>query len=78
MTRTTTDVGHVYCRRLGARIRAERERQETSQAALALAAGVSRNFLSALEQGRHSCDVLLLVRVARALRVTVGSLADDP
>lgn len=68
----------AYFRRLGARIRAERERQGMTQAKLARAAGISRNFASKLEQGHHGCHVMVLVRVARALHVSVGALADDP
>jgi transcriptional regulator with XRE-family HTH domain len=76
--RRRSDADLEYLLRLGARIRAERLRQDISQAALASAAGIARNFFGAVERGRHGCDVLLLIHIARALDVPAGTLGRRP
>ena len=51
-----------------------RAARKTSQADLARAAGLSRQILSALEQGRANPKVSALVKLAAALDCTVGDL----
>jgi transcriptional regulator with XRE-family HTH domain len=61
-------------RLLGLRIRAARRAHELSQQQLADRAAVSRNFVSVLERGLHSVDLLRLRRLAAALGMTLDTL----
>jgi XRE family aerobic/anaerobic benzoate catabolism transcriptional regulator len=59
---------------LGTQVRAARERQGLSRRALAGQAGVSERYLAQLESGRGNASVLLLRRIALALRLDPGGL----
>src|SRR3954467_5757667 len=63
-----------YLGRLGERVRAWRNAQGMTRKRLAEASGVSERYLAQLEAGRGNISVLLLRRVARAMRVPVGEL----
>jgi transcriptional regulator with XRE-family HTH domain len=63
-----------YLAVLGRRIRSARRTHELSQRQVADMAGLSRNFVSGLERGCHSIDLLTLRRLARALGTEVEAL----
>jgi transcriptional regulator with XRE-family HTH domain len=60
-------------RLVGKRVRAERIWQERSQDQLADAAGVTRNFVSAIERGVQGLDAYRLGRLADALGLTCST-----
>ncbi len=62
----TTDRDAVFLRALGKRIRIARLTRELTQAELADASGISRNFISLMEHGSHGVDVVRLLRIASA------------
>jgi transcriptional regulator with XRE-family HTH domain len=64
----------VFLRALGQAVREERDRRGWKQPELAHRAGISRNFLSSLENGRHGVDVRRLLWLADALEVPLTGL----
>ena len=71
----------AYRRLVGKRVRSERIWQERSQDELAGKAGVTRNFVSAIERGAQGLDAYRLQRIAEALGVSFNDLmaeADSP
>jgi ribosome-binding protein aMBF1 (putative translation factor) len=66
-----------YLAGIGRRLRLLRVWRELSQAELATQAGMSRNFVSSVERGRHAINVLGLRRLAMALGVTQAVLVDE-
>jgi transcriptional regulator with XRE-family HTH domain len=69
-----------FLRAMGMQIRLARVRCELSQQQLADRAGMSRNFVSAVERGGHGVDVRRLRQLARALGVELAALlpAEQP
>jgi transcriptional regulator with XRE-family HTH domain len=67
-----------YRRAIGKRIRVWRVLQERSQHELAASAGVSRNFVSAVERSAQGLDAVRLRRLARAMNTTLAELLRDP
>jgi len=67
----------LYLGRLGERVRAWRNAHGTSRRRLAESSGVSERYLAQLEAGRGNISVLLLRRVARAMRVPVEELVRE-
>ena len=67
----------LYLGRLGERVRAWRNGQGMTRKALAEASGVSERYLAQLEAGLGNISVLLLRRVARAMRVPVEHLVRE-
>jgi transcriptional regulator with XRE-family HTH domain len=65
---------HPALKRLGARIRSLRLERGTSQEALADSAGIARSYMSGIERGVRNFSVLHLLRICKALRVTVGDV----
>jgi len=61
-------------RKLGARIRRRRLHLGLSQEELAARAGLHRNAIGNLERGEFDPKATTLLRVARALEVSPGSL----
>lgn len=61
-------------RRLGERIRAEREQQNISQRSFALMIGISQPYLSAVESGTISIGYDNLCKIGDGLGVTVAEL----
>lgn len=55
------------------RLRAERQ---MSQAGLAKASGVSREYIARLELGRQDPTLGTMQKLAKALKVTVGELVE--
>ena len=70
----------AYLMRLGERVRGWRARERATRKQLAAASGVSERYLAQLEAGQGNISVLLLRKVARAMRVPVESLVreDEP
>ena len=67
----------AFRREVGSRIRAERCLRNLRQEELALRAGVSRNFVSAIERGTQRLDAWRLLHLARALDCDLGRLLDE-
>src|SRR5438105_14365201 len=68
---------HAYLSRLGERVRAWRTERGVTRKALSLACGVSERYLAQLESGRGNISVLLLRKVARAMRGAVEHLVRE-
>ena len=66
----------AFRRAIGGRIRAERSLRNLRQDELAVRAGVSRNFVSAVERGTQRLDAWRLMHLARALDCEPGWLLD--
>ena len=64
----------VYQRVLGKRIRVLRVVRDLSQDELARSAGVTRNYVSAIERGVQGVDVVRLRRLASALDIDLAKL----
>jgi transcriptional regulator with XRE-family HTH domain len=64
------------CVKLGRRIRSLRTTQKIYQADLAAAAHISRITLSRIENGRMEPGFRLLMRLAKALQVSVSEMLD--
>jgi putative transcriptional regulator len=63
-------------RHLPARLKAARARRGWTQARLAEAVALSREQIARLETGPHDPPLSTLVKLAKALRTTVGKLVD--
>ena len=72
------DSDQIYQRVLGKRIRVLRVVRDLSQEELARTAGVTRNYVSAIERGVQGVDVVRLRRLAAALDVGIAELLADP
>lgn len=68
----------AYLARLGERVRRWRLEHDMTRKALALASGVSERYLAQLEAGHGNVTVLLLRRLAQAMRVPLEELAREP
>ena len=68
----------VYRRAVGKRIRVWRAVQDQTQDDLATAAGVTRNFVSAIERGAQGLDAVRLRRLATAMNMPLADLLADP
>jgi transcriptional regulator with XRE-family HTH domain len=71
-------VDAAYRRAVGKRIRVWRVLNERSQDELAAEAGVTRNFVSAIERGAQGLDAVRLRRLALAMDMSLGELLADP
>jgi transcriptional regulator with XRE-family HTH domain len=63
-------------KRLIVRLKALREKAAFSQADLADKSGVSREYIARLETGHHDPSLTTLLKLAKALKVTVGKLVE--
>ena len=72
-----TDEDEAYLRLVGKRVRVLRVFLGLSQEELATAAGVTRNYVSAVERAVHRLDVVRARRLALVLRVRIGDLLAD-
>jgi transcriptional regulator with XRE-family HTH domain len=61
---------------LGKRIREIRKSQGISQEQLAERAGISAQYVSNIERGKENPTLDLLLRLAEALRVSLGQMCD--
>lgn len=62
---------------LGARVRAHRRARGLSLDALAVRTGVSRSMLSSIERGEKVASVLVVDRIATALKTTLARLVGE-
>lgn len=67
-----------FRRQVGRRVKSQRVWLDLSQEEVAGKAGVTRNFVSAIERGAQGLDAWRLTHVARALGTTLGWLLGDP
>ncbi len=65
-------------RRLGLNLKKLREDQGFSQESFADHCGLHRTYISGIERGVRNPTVLILDRIAKALKVPVGQLVDEP
>jgi transcriptional regulator with XRE-family HTH domain len=72
----TEDV--AYRRAVAKRVRVWRAMEDQTQDDLATAAGVTRNFVSAIERGAMGLDAARLRRLATAMRMPLADLLADP
>jgi transcriptional regulator with XRE-family HTH domain len=63
--------------RFGLRLRALREKAGFSQEDLAERAQVHRTYLSGIERGRRNPSLINLLRIARALNLSISALFDE-
>lgn len=63
-------------RRLGAKLRKLRLERDLSQESLAFDAGMHTNHLSSIERGEANPSFLVLVALAKVLRVTVAEIVE--
>jgi transcriptional regulator with XRE-family HTH domain len=63
-------------RRLGARVRKLRLERDLSQESLAFDAGMHTNHLSSIERGEANPSFLVLVALAKVLRITVAEIVE--
>ncbi len=66
----------AYYYRIGSSIRRNRQEKGLTQEKLAEAAGLSLKMVQKLEGGREGFRMETVIRAARALDVSIGSLAD--
>jgi transcriptional regulator with XRE-family HTH domain len=64
-------------RRLGLNLKKLREEQGFSQEGFADHCGLHRTYISGIERGVRNPTVLILDRIAKALKVPAGTLLDD-
>ena len=62
---------------IGARVRAVRRSRHMTQVALSAATGLRQEFISRVEKGRQSLEVLTLARIAVALGVGLDALVAE-
>lgn len=63
-------------RGLAMKLKALRKQRDWTQPVLARKAGVSAGYIARLETGRHDPKLSTLVKLAKALKVTVGELLE--
>ena len=68
---------HPALRTLGQRVRRLRAAANLSQEALADRAGFGRSYMSGIERGVRNPSALQLLKLARALQISVGDLFGD-
>ena len=64
-------------RRLGLNLKRLREEQGFSQESFADHCGLHRTYISGIERGVRNPTVVILDKIAKALKVPVGVLLDD-
>ena len=69
--------GRMDYKRLGKRIREERQRLNLTQAALAEAVDISDTYMGAIERGERSLTLDTLVRLVNRLGVTIDYMLAD-
>ena len=67
----------VVLSQFGAVLRKRRFELDLTQEALASKIGIDRTYISGLERGRRNPTLLILVRVAAALDISVSELLDN-
>lgn len=64
-------------RRLGLNLKKLREEQGFSQESFADHCGLHRTYISGIERGVRNPTVVILDKIAKALKVPAGTLLDD-
>ena len=64
-------------RRLGSNLKKLREEQGYSQESFADHCGLHRTYISGIERGVRNPTVVIIDKIARALKVPAGSLLDE-
>lgn len=64
-------------RRLGLNLKKLREDQGFSQESFADHCGLHRTYISGIERGVRNPTVVILDKIARALKISAGQLLDD-
>ena len=64
-------------RRLGTNLRKLREDQGFSQESFADHSGLHRTYISGIERGVRNPTVVILDKIAKALKVSAGQLLDE-
>ncbi len=72
--RSSIEQNEDRAKRIGARVRAAREREGLTVSELAMRAGMKRPNVSRLEHGRHEPSLDTLERIAKALDTPVAQL----
>ena len=67
----------AFLRALGACIQVLRADQRVSQEQFATMIGVSRAYVGELERGEHATNIVVLWRIAEALRAPLAVLVDE-
>lgn len=65
-------------RRVGLNVRYLREARGLSQEALAFECGLHRTYISGVERGVRNPTVVVLEKIAKALKTPSSRLLDDP
>jgi transcriptional regulator with XRE-family HTH domain len=65
-------------RRVGLNVRAVREELGLSQEGLAFDCGVHRTYISGVERGVRNPTVVVLDKIAKALKVPAAKLLEEP
>lgn len=65
-------------RDFGTNVKVEREKHGWSQAQLAARASMARSYISDLENAENAATLVIVARLARALKVSPALLVDDP
>ena len=68
------DDGTGIIRVVAETVRRARKAAELSQEALALEAGLDRTYISQVERGKRNLTIVVLARIARALKTTPDRL----
>ena len=64
-------------RHLGEKIRIERNKKKITQEKLSELAGLSQNFISQLESGRKTPSLFTILKISRALSITLSRLLSE-
>jgi transcriptional regulator with XRE-family HTH domain len=62
---------------IGNNIAKIRKKKSLSQEDLAGLCEIDRSYLSEIENGHKNMSVIILIKIAKALNIKVGSLVDD-
>lgn len=65
------------CRRVGTNVRRYREERGWSQEELAFECGLHRTYISGVERGVRNPTVVVLQKIAKALRVPAAMLLEE-
>jgi transcriptional regulator with XRE-family HTH domain len=65
-------------RRLGSNLKKLREEQGYSQESFADHCGLHRTYISGIERGVRNPTVVIVDKIAKALKVPAGQLLDEP
>lgn len=62
---------------LGQRLQTYREVQKVTQAEMAQACGLSKNYISAMERGVHKCSAQTLIEYGKKLNISLDELVGN-